>query len=501
VRLPRPPAHRGSRSLTRSLCARAPCCVFSRAATCALRSESSEEEEEAEPSEDDDDAPPRRRTGARTGGRAARGGGDAKTFASFAFDGGAEGDNAAAGDAVRARPRRAAAAAAAARGFRGGRDVSSAEEEEDDDDDEEEDSDGGGSDGDEDGAAADDGDGGVAMALTGTADDYAAVRDRPRRITRSLAALALSCPSLCAPHARPHACSLMFSRLLLVSRCQAAAIERVLGVQRLPGGGIEYCVKLKGRSYREAMWRSGMWMDAFAATKLRGFRGRAARDGLDDGSAAVGAAIEAAAAAAAAAAAEAGGEPSTSAAPAAALPAPSAYIGADVFFPAAFCAIDRIIGTRPSEEDGVDAPEYLVKWRGLGYASSTWEASSALSSPADAAAVARFGAISAPSRAAAHEVKLPAGDGLVPPPPFAAGCALRDYQCVSFDWMVRNQRRRRNVILGDEMGLGKTAQSVAVLEHARREGKGPFLVIAPLTTLTHWQREIQKWCVTSRPCM
>ena len=25
------------------------------------------------------------------------------------------------------------------------------------------------------------------------------------------------------------------------------------------------------------------------------------------------------------------------------------------------------------------------------------------------------------------------------------------------------------------------------------EGKGPFLVIAPLTTLMHWQREVHKW--------
>jgi hypothetical protein len=224
-----------------------------------------------------------------------------------------------------------------------------------------------------------------------------------------------------------------------------------LGVQRLPSG-VEYCVKLKGRSYREAMWRSGAWMNAFAATKLRGFRGRAARDGLDDGSAVVGAAIEAAAAAAAAAAVQAGAEPSTSAAPASAPAAASAYTGADVFFPAAFCVIDRVIGTRPSEESGVDAPEYLVKWRGLGYASATWEPTASLSSPADAAAVARFAAICAPVRAPAHEAKLPAGDALVPPPPFSAGCALRDYQCVSFDWMVRNQRRRRNVILGDEMG-------------------------------------------------
>lgn len=46
------------------------------------------------------------------------------------------------------------------------------------------------------------------------------------------------------------------------------------------------------------------------------------------------------------------------------------------------------------------------------------------------------------------------------------------------------------------MGLGKTAQSVALLEYARLcngQPGGPFLVVAPLTTLTHWQREVHKW--------
>lgn len=45
------------------------------------------------------------------------------------------------------------------------------------------------------------------------------------------------------------------------------------------------------------------------------------------------------------------------------------------------------------------------------------------------------------------------------------------------------------------MGLGKTAQSTAVLEYQRqlRGVRGPFLVVAPLTTLTHWQREIETW--------
>ena len=53
----------------------------------------------------------------------------------------------------------------------------------------------------------------------------------------------------------------------------------------------------------------------------------------------------------------------------------------------------------------------------------------------------------------------------------------------------------RSVILADEMGLGKTAQAIALLDHIwRRESiRGPFLIVAPLSTLAHWQREIEEW--------
>lgn len=46
-----------------------------------------------------------------------------------------------------------------------------------------------------------------------------------------------------------------------------------------------------------------------------------------------------------------------------------------------------------------------------------------------------------------------------------------------------------------QMGLGKTAQSIAVMAWLKQYGNvyGPFMVVAPLTTLGHWQREIQTW--------
>ena len=45
------------------------------------------------------------------------------------------------------------------------------------------------------------------------------------------------------------------------------------------------------------------------------------------------------------------------------------------------------------------------------------------------------------------------------------------------------------------MGLGKTIQSIAFLYHlfTVENVKGPFLVIAPLSTLEHWKRTVEEW--------
>ncbi len=52
-----------------------------------------------------------------------------------------------------------------------------------------------------------------------------------------------------------------------------------------------------------------------------------------------------------------------------------------------------------------------------------------------------------------------------------------------------------NGILADEMGLGKTVQTVCALAHlAEAEGIwGPFIIIAPLSTLPNWQTELQRF--------
>lgn len=51
------------------------------------------------------------------------------------------------------------------------------------------------------------------------------------------------------------------------------------------------------------------------------------------------------------------------------------------------------------------------------------------------------------------------------------------------------------MILADEMGLGKTIQTISFLNHLVNfeNYRGPFLVIAPLSTLGHWKRTCREW--------
>ncbi|KAF7455967.1 putative Chromodomain helicase-DNA-binding protein, partial [Cryptosporidium felis] len=53
----------------------------------------------------------------------------------------------------------------------------------------------------------------------------------------------------------------------------------------------------------------------------------------------------------------------------------------------------------------------------------------------------------------------------------------------------------RNGILADEMGLGKTMQTMSFVWHLvyKEKLRGPFLVVAPLSTLDHWKRTFEDW--------
>lgn len=159
--------------------------------------------------------------------------------------------------------------------------------------------------------------------------------------------------------------------------------------------------------------------------------------------------------------------------------------------------IDRIIAKRVQNGE----VQYFVKWRGLGYGESTWESQDELlMKEEDIEHMERFHTFNknhhqcADGSSVHAELKV----NLEAVPTFLNNKELRDYQKVSLHWMIGHRYASPNpvhCILGDEMGLGKTAQSIAVLAYQRQFGdsRGPFLVLAPLTTLGHWQREIEAW--------
>lgn len=75
------------------------------------------------------------------------------------------------------------------------------------------------------------------------------------------------------------------------------------------------------------------------------------------------------------------------------------------------------------------------------------------------------------------------------------GGQLKDYQLKGLQWMISLYNNNLNGILADEMGLGKTIQTISLITYLieRKQQPGPFLVIVPLSTLTNWNNEFEKW--------
>ncbi|WFD24107.1 Putative DNA helicase ino80 [Malassezia equina] len=74
-------------------------------------------------------------------------------------------------------------------------------------------------------------------------------------------------------------------------------------------------------------------------------------------------------------------------------------------------------------------------------------------------------------------------------------CTLKPYQLKGLTWLANLYEQGINGILADEMGLGKTVQSISLMAYLAEVHDiwGPFLVIAPASTLHNWQQEITKF--------
>jgi DNA helicase INO80 len=79
--------------------------------------------------------------------------------------------------------------------------------------------------------------------------------------------------------------------------------------------------------------------------------------------------------------------------------------------------------------------------------------------------------------------------------PTMLNAQLKEYQLKGLNWLVNLYEQGINGILADEMGLGKTIQSISVMAYLAEFHNiwGPFLVIAPASTLHNWQQEITRF--------
>jgi superfamily II DNA or RNA helicase len=211
------------------------------------------------------------------------------------------------------------------------------------------------------------------------------------------------------------------------------------------------------------------------------------------------------------------------------------------FYNPLFENVEKILAVRRSSSDS--PVQFLVKWSGLPYGECTWETRSDLKTQQFESAYAEFKELNSRSRcdsrfktnsresygrvmgrqndptvdfsrclrAVVSTVApktqgqtvpmeyeyLPTDKELVVPgePPFR----VFDFQKEGISWLLYNWSQARGSILADEMGLGKTVQTAVTLSqmslYAKSHGAGELthLIIAPLSTIEQWRREIKKW--------
>lgn len=161
-----------------------------------------------------------------------------------------------------------------------------------------------------------------------------------------------------------------------------------------------------------------------------------------------------------------------------------------------YIEVDRVLDvaehTDPNTRESIK--HYLVKWRSLQYEDSTWE----LEEDVDPLKIQQFETHKAlPPKDKWKPKKRPHPDlwvKLDASPKYKGANMLREYQLEGLNWLLFSWYNSRNCILADEMGLGKTIQSLTFIHAVWEYGiRGPFLIIAPLSTIPNWQREIEAW--------
>ncbi|KAG4093180.1 SNF2 family N-terminal domain-containing protein [Neocallimastix lanati (nom. inval.)] len=171
----------------------------------------------------------------------------------------------------------------------------------------------------------------------------------------------------------------------------------------------------------------------------------------------------------------------------------------DEIFNPNFTKMDRII----DEGELGDKIYYLVKWKSLSYDDCTWEPRELVldMDPDVLNDYERFRSLKGIEQkklSYANKSKRPSVRDfkkLEKSPIYKGDNELRSYQLEALNWLTYCWMNGHSSILADEMGLGKTVQSISFLNRIYNEYnvRGPFLVIAPLSTISNWEREFRTW--------
>ncbi|XP_053604849.1 chromodomain-helicase-DNA-binding protein 8 isoform X2 [Plodia interpunctella] len=161
-----------------------------------------------------------------------------------------------------------------------------------------------------------------------------------------------------------------------------------------------------------------------------------------------------------------------------------------------YIEVERILDLSENQDpaNNTVVKHYLVKWKSLQYEDSTWE----LEEDIDVDKIKQYRIFSElPPKDKWKFKKRPSADHWVQlkeSPLYKGGNTLRPYQLEGLNWLLFSWHNNRNCILADEMGLGKTIQSLTFVNSVWEYGiRGPFLIIAPLSTIPNWQREFEGW--------
>lgn len=163
-----------------------------------------------------------------------------------------------------------------------------------------------------------------------------------------------------------------------------------------------------------------------------------------------------------------------------------------------------------------------MKWGGLPYAEGSWEKGTDINDDAQVKLYEEREARRKTEQVRDHSIFTSNRSQLeIPPHPDASEFKflekspdykneneLRGYQLEGLNWLRFNWYNNNSCILADEMGLGKTVQSMSFVYYVHKQRKvrgklqlcldlttriGPFLIIVPLSTISHWQREFERW--------